>query len=218
MHHWFYLLTHVVILIFQFYFHKRFAIFLINNFTPCLHAFLPSFELGTVMITNDIGYSSLFYSTFYTYYMIEAFVTIGMFWGFFTRQLAHEFIGYTDSVNHLVLGITRMHITSLHNDLGCSSIEVFKFQFSHFTTVHGISPLTTELRYIKLMGAQTDFFIGIETDANLSMLDFRMFLQIYDGRYDFGNICLIISTQQGLSVGNNQIFSLMVEQFGELYR
>lgn len=50
------------------------------------------------------------------------------------------------------------------------------------------------------------------------MLDFGVLLQIYHRRYNFGNTGFIIGTKQGLAVGHNQIFPLMVEQFGELGR
>ena len=77
-----------------------------------------------------------------------------------------------------MFSISRMHITSFKSDLGSGSIEIFKFQLSNFSSVHRISPLTTELLNIKLMSTLTYFFIRIETDPNFTMLNFRMLLQI----------------------------------------
>ena len=111
-----------------------------------------------------------------------------------------------------------MYIASLENNLGRSRIEVLEFKFTHFSAIHGIGPFATELRYIELMGAQTDFLIRIKADTDFTVLDFGVLLQIYHRRYNFGNTGFIIGTKQGLAVGHNQIFPLMVEQFGELGR
>ena len=43
-----------------------------------------------------------------------------------------------------------------------------------------------------------------------------MFLQVHDGRHDFGDSRLVVCTQQSLAVGYNEVFALMLEQFREL--
>ena len=52
-----------------------------------------------------------------------------------------------------------MHIPSLEAYLGRGRIEVLEFKFTHFSAIHGIGPFAAELRYIELMGTQTDFLI-----------------------------------------------------------
>ena len=111
-----------------------------------------------------------------------------------------------------------MHIAPFENNLGRSSIEVLKLQLTHFTAIHSIGPFTTELLNIELMRSQTDFLIGIKTDTDFAMLDFGMLFQIYHRRNNLGNAGFIVSTQQGLSVGDNQVFPFVVEQFGKLGR
>lgn len=68
------------------------------------------------------------------------------------------------------------------------------------------------------MGTKADFFVGIEADTYLAMFYFRMLLQVGYGRNDFGNTSLVISSQQSLSVGHEQILALMVKQLRELRR
>ena len=67
------------------------------------------------------------------------------------------------------------------------------------------------------MRPQSDFFIGIKADTDFAMLDFRMRLQISHRPYYFGYSRLVVSAKQGVSVGHNQVFTYMVEQFGELF-
>ena len=111
-----------------------------------------------------------------------------------------------------------MYVTSFKSNLCSGSIKVFKFQLSHFTTIHGIRPFTAKLLYIKLMGTFTDFLIRIESDTNLSVFDFRVFFEISYCWYNFGNPRLIIRTKQSFSVCYNQILPFMIAQFRKLCR
>ena len=56
----------------------------------------------------------------------------------------------------------------------------------------------------------------IETDTDFTVFDFRMLFQIGYRRNNLRDTRFVIGAQQSLSVGDNQIFSLMVEQFREL--
>ena len=133
------------------------------------------------MVTNDIGYSTLLYIPLDTDKMIESFVSGSMFRSFMPGKHGDELVGYADRVNHFMFRIARMHITSLKNDFGNSGIKVFKLQFPDFSSVHRISPFTSEFLNIKLMSTFTYFFIRIETDPDFAMFNFGMFLQIDNG-------------------------------------
>ena len=52
------------------------------------------------------------------------------------------------------------------------------------------------------MCSQSDFLIGIETDADFTVLDFGMFDKIIHRRNDFGYTGFVISTQQCVAVGD----------------
>ncbi len=130
------------------------------------------------MITDNVGYCTLFHISLNTDQMIESFITFGLFRSFHRGQHRNKLISDTNRVYHLILCISRMYVTSFKSNLCSSSIKVFKFQLSHFTTIHGIRPFTAKLLYIKLMGTFTDFLIRIESDTNLSVFDFRVFFEI----------------------------------------
>ena len=66
------------------------------------------------------------------------------------------------------------------------------------------------------MSAFTNFFVRIKADTNLPVFDLRMFFQVNNSRYYFGDPSFIICTQQCFSVGNNQVLSFMIKQFGKL--
>ena len=71
-----------------------------------------------------------------------------------------------------------MHITSFKGYFCGSSIKVLKLQLPYFTSIHRISPFTTEFLYIEFMSTFTDFFVRIEADTDFTVFDFGMFLQI----------------------------------------
>ena len=66
------------------------------------------------------------------------------------------------------------------------------------------------------MRATTNLFIGIESNANLSMLYLGMRLQVCNSCYNLSNTCLVISTKQSVSVGNNDIIALIVLHLGKI--
>ena len=127
-------------------------------------------------------------------------------------------IGHTDGVDHLVLGSARMHVTTCKGELGSCSVEVLELQLSYLTTIEGIGEVATKAFHIKLMGTQANLFVRIEGNANLSVLDFRMLHQVFHTRDAFGNACFIVRTQQGVAIGNDEVFAHMVLQFWELRR
>ena len=111
-----------------------------------------------------------------------------------------------------------MYVAALYMHLGCGCVEVFKFQFTHFTSVHRIGPLASELLNVELVRSQSDFLIRIKSDTDFSVFNFRMCLQVSNGSHNFSNTGLVVCSQQGMSVGYNQVFSYMILQFRELRR
>ena len=68
------------------------------------------------------------------------------------------------------------------------------------------------------MRPHTDFFVGIEAHTDFTVFDFRVFPKVNHGLYDFRNTGLVISSQQGMAVRDNQILTHMIRQFGKLFR
>ena len=120
---------------------------------------------------------------------------------FLCRQQSNKPIDQINGINHLILSISRMYITPFKSNFSGSSIEVLELQL-----------------YIEFMSAFTDFFIRIETDTDFSVFDFRVFFQIGHCGNNLCNTGFIISTEQSFSVGYNQIFSFMIQQFRKLRR
>ena len=109
-----------------------------------------------------------------------------------------------------------MYADTLDKDLRTGSVEILKLQFSQITTIHGVGPLTTEFLHIEMMGTHADLFIGVETNADISMRDLFVVTQIAHGLHDLGDTRLVIGSQQGSAIGDDQVFSDMLQEFWEL--
>ena len=68
------------------------------------------------------------------------------------------------------------------------------------------------------MGSLADFLVGIEGYADFPVLDFGMVLKIDYRRDYFGDARLVVGAEQGCAVGDNQVLSHVIEQFGEFSR
>ena len=71
---------------------------------------------------------------------------------------------------------------------------------------------------VEFVGALADFFIGIECDANVAMLDFGMLLKEFHGADDFGYAGFVVGSEQCGSVCHDEVFALVVEQFRKFLR
>ena len=67
-----------------------------------------------------------------------------------------------------------MDTHAFHVDLGTCSIEVLEFQFTNISTIHRVSPFTTELLHVEMMGSHTNLLVRIKGDADVAMLYLRM--------------------------------------------
>ena len=61
-------------------------------------------------------------------------------------------------------------------------------------------------------------FVGVESHADVAVRNLLVVAQVAHGLHDFGNACLVVGTEQRCSVGHNQVFSLVLQQFRELGR
>ena len=159
------------------------------------------------MVANDIVQLCQFYIRLNAQQVIEALIAFGGFWCFVFGQHLGKLRSQCIGIDHLAFCISWVYAHSLDCDFGRSGIEVFKFQFAHITTVHGVCPFASKLLYIEVMGAHTDFFIGVESHSDLAVLNLFVFLQINHGLYDFGNTRLVVCTEQSVSVCHNEVFA-----------
>ena len=170
------------------------------------------------MIPDDETDCRLIYSAADACRMVESLIAFGLLRSFPHREVVNYFSCQSDGVEHLAFGIAGMNVSPLYSDSCSSGIEVLIFNLTHFTSVHRVCPITAETLHVKLMCSQADLFIRIKSDADFSVFDFGMFLKIFNGRDYLSNSCLVVGTEQGMPVGNNQIFTDMVLQFGKLRR
>ena len=218
MHHRFYLFTHIIILVTKFEHRNVFSEFRIYFSHQMSHFTFAAFKPRTIMIADYIRKSCLFHISLNADQMIEPFIPFGMLGRFMTWQHTDKLIGYTNGIYHFMSGIARMHVTPFEYDFGRRRIEILKFQLPYFTAVHRIGPFTTEFLHIEFMCTFTDFLIRIETDTNFTMFNFRVLFEISHCRNNFCDTGLIIGSQQRFSIGNYQIFPLVVKQFRKLCR
>lgn len=66
-----------------------------------------------------------------------------------------------------------------------------------------------------MMCSQTDFFVGIEGHTNFAVFNLWMFQQVNHGLNYFRNASLVVCSQQGVSVGDDEVFSNVVQKFWE---
>ena len=110
-----------------------------------------------------------------------------------------------------------MHIQALESDLCHCCIEVLEFQFAGFAAVHGVGKVGAKAFNVKLVSAQTDFLVGIESDANFAVLNFGVLLQIFHSGDDFGDTRLVVGAEQSGSVGDYEVLAHIGIEFGELF-
>src|SRR6478609_12004902 len=93
---------------------------------------------------------------------------------FVLREFVDKIISNKHGIDHFSFGIAGMNTFSLENNFGTSCIEIFIFQFTYLTTVHGVSPFGSKFFYVKMMGTTTYFFIGSKCNSDFSVFDFRI--------------------------------------------
>lgn len=115
-----------------------------------------------------------------------------------------------------MLGISGVDVASLECHLGHGGVEILIFQLADGSTVHGVGPVGTKQVDVKLVCALAYLLVWIEGYAYVAMLDFGVLLKILYCRDDFSYAGLVVSSEQSVSVGHDEILALIVEQFGKL--
>ena len=106
-----------------------------------------------------------------------------------------------------------MNVQTFKSYFGSCRIEVFIFQFANLPAVDRISPFTTEFLHVKMVGPFPDLLVRSKTDTYLAMFDFRVILQIFHSSDDGCHTAFIVGSQQGLTVGYNNILVFIIIQF-----
>ena len=102
-----------------------------------------------------------------------------------------------------------MYTHTLDADLGSCGIEVFVFQIAEVTSVNGISPVAGKFFYVKVVSTHSDFFVRVEADTYISVLDFIMVSEIAHSLYDFSNSCFIVCTKKGCAISYDDVLAFV---------
>ena len=109
-----------------------------------------------------------------------------------------------------------MHAHALDGDLGAGGVEVLVFQVADVATVHGVSPLATKLLHVEVVGAHANFLVGVETHADVAMLNLRMILQVAHGLHYLCDASLVVGAKERGAIGHDKVLALVLQQLREL--
>ena len=212
------LLLHVVVLILDGHRHRAFAILLVHLPGNVLHEVLTVLKLAAVVIANDIAQLGLLTMALDAQQMIEALIAFCGLRNVGFGNVSIELTCQAAGVDHLALGISCVHTASLNGHLSRCGIEVLILQITDITAVHRISPVTSELLHIEMVGTHADLLVGIEGHTNLAMLDLLVIAQVAHGLNYLCDARLVVGTEQRSAVGDNQILTFVGKQLWKFLR
>ena len=121
-------------------------------------------------------------------------------------------------IDHLVLGIPGMYRQSVESNGSCCSVEVLVLQFAFRTAVQGVGPVGIEAFDVEEIRSAPDLFVRSETDADVSVTDLGVLLQVFDGGEDFGYPGLVVGSEQGGAVRGNKRAAFVTGQLRKICR
>ena len=198
--------------------HRAFTVFLVHGDGLFLEEILAILEFLAVVVADDVRQTGLFHVALATCQVVETLVALRFLRSLVLRDALHKFSGQPAGIHHFVLGVARMHTRAPDGHLGRCRVEILKFQFAQVAAIHRVGPFAAEFTHVEMVGTPSDFLVGIEGDADLAVLNLLMVAQVAHGLHDFGNAGLVVGTEQGGSVGHNQILAHVLQQFREFLR
>ena len=58
-----------------------------------------------------------------------------------------------------------------------------------------------------MVGAHTDFLVGVERHADLTVFNLLVFLQVHHGLHDFSDAGFVVGTQQCRAIGYDEVLA-----------
>ena len=135
--------------------------------------------------------------------MIKTFKTSCRRRSFVSRERLDKLSSEKPSIYHFSISITRVYAQSVDFDNRSSCIKVLIFYLAHITSVHGVSPFSTEFFYIELVCSFPDFFIRVESHSYSPVFYLRMLDKVFCGCHDFCYSRLVISSEKARSIRGN---------------
>ena len=218
MHVGVYLLLHVVILVVHLYLAHSGTVLLVDFLGTLTDEHLALLETGAVVVADDVGELCLLDIGLYAEQVVETLVALGGLRGLVGGQHGCELSGHPVGIDHLALGIARMHTHALETHFGTCGIEVFILQLAQVATVDSVGPLATEFLHIEVMGAHTYLLVRVEAHTYVAMLYLIVVAQEAHGLHNLGYAGFVVGAQQRGAVGHNEVLTLMGREFGKLGR
>ena len=145
-------------------------------------------------------------------------MAFGVFRFFSGRQELLPLGGHGQGVFHLALGIAGMDAAAVEGNGPVSGVEVFIFKTAQFAAVDGVGKVSAEFFDIEQGSTAACFFVRRKADANRAVLHVRMLDQIFDGADDGRDAGLVVGTEEGRAVGEQDVLTLIFEDFREGFR
>ena len=210
-------LFHVVVAVFHGQFDAAITVFLIQKGGNLLKSRLAPLEFCPVVVTDDVFQHGAFLIAAHFTQMGKAFVALGTVGPLMDRQQGIEFHGDKLGVDHTVFRITRVDVPPMESDNGGGGIEVFVLQLAQGAAVDGVGVIGAEVFEVETVRAPADLLIRRKADADSGVGDVRSH-QFLDGGQDLCDTGLVVGTQKGRSVGDDQVLADVVGQTGKIGR
>ena len=124
------------------------------------------------------------------------------------RQEGLELHAEHDGAYHLILCGARVHVHALDVQGSGSRVEVLVLNAADLAAVHRVRDFCAESLDIKEHCALADFLVRCETDQKLAVAMLRICLKVLDQSHNLRNACLIVRTEKGAAVRDQEIVSL----------
>ena len=181
-----------------------------------LHKGLPGVEFLQIMVPDDGVQHHLALVSGQVRHMVEALVALRVGGSLRRRQQGDELVGQQDGIFHLVLGGAGMDVHALHRQGHGGGIEVLILDLPQLAAVHGVGRPGGELFRIKVIGALAHLLVRGEAHGDGPVRDLRMGQQVFAGGDDLRHAGLVVGSQQGGAVGDDQLLADVPLQEGEV--
>ena len=212
------LVSHVLIGILDGQGDGTFAVLAVQEGGCRLSVGLLLFQLGGVVVTEDVVHPGVFHVALHIGQVEETVVFLGELGLLLGGQQVLELHADGQGVLHLVLGRAGMDVLAADVHLEGGGVEVFILQLAVSAAVQSVGEVGAETGHIEQVCAPTDLLVGGKGHLYRAVFEIGMAQQLLAQGEDLGNAGLIVGAQQGGAVGDHQTLALAAGQLGELNR
>jgi len=167
------------------------------------------------VVADDVVHAGLLDVTLDAQQVVEALIAFSGLRGLVGREHRGELGSEGAGIDHLTLGIAWVDTDTFYIYARAGCIEVLELELAHIASIHGVGPFAAEALYVEMVGSHAYLLVGVEGDADVTMLDLGMVAQPTHGLDNLGDASLVVGSQQGMSVGHDEILTDVLQQFGE---